>query len=163
MNKTDIIKTLGLTEHREGGYFSRTYCSPLSIETDRTPPTRWLMTSIYYLLTDDRPIGHFHRNKSDILHYFHLGSPITYLIIHPAGELEKVVMGSDLLDGHRPQLLVKSGCWKASILESGDYGLISEAVAPGFEYEDSEIADSETLKSTFPHLWGSIAACVAKY
>ena len=81
--KQSLIQSLNLTPHIEGGYFTRTYQSP--IEND----TRPLMTSIFYMLTSDRPIGHFHKNKSDIMHYFHLGSPMTYLTISPEGILEK--------------------------------------------------------------------------
>ena len=26
-----------------------------------------------YLLNSESPVGHFHRNKSDIVHFFHMG------------------------------------------------------------------------------------------
>ena len=152
MNKEDIIQHLGLVAHQEGGYYVRTYQSPFDIETSRKSSKRALLTSIYYLLTDDRPVGHFHINQSDIIHYFHAGSPITYLIVHPDGRLEKVAMGADLTKGQLPQLIVKGGCWKASHLESGEFGLISEAVAPGFDYSDMELGSKTKLHAMFPHL-----------
>ncbi len=37
------------------------------------------------------------------------------------------------------QLLVKGGCFKATTLVNGDYGLVGEAVGPGFGYEDLTI------------------------
>ncbi len=151
-----IINQLNLTEHKEGGYFSRTYCSASTVVTDRMPAERPLLTSIYYLLTADRPTGHFHLNKSDIIHYFHDGDPITYLIIHPDGKLEKIIMGRDLSQNQHYQITVKGGCWKASTLEQGEYGLISEAVSPGFDYRDMEMGSKEKLQLAFPHLWGTI-------
>lgn len=155
--KEMLIEKLGLQEHIEGGYFARTYQS--SVQNGMRP----LMTSIFYMLTSDRPIGHFHKNKSDIMHYFHLGSPMTYLTISPEGRLEKFVLGSDMSKGHSLQLLVKGGYWKASVLEEGgEFGLLSEAVAPGFDYEDMTIGKAEVLKDLFPGLWNQIAAYIKK-
>ena len=79
MNKMSLIKDLDLKQHIEGGYFARTY------ESDKYIDDHELLTSIYYMLTNDSPVGHFHKNKSDIVHYFHLGSPIKYLTISPDG------------------------------------------------------------------------------
>lgn len=151
MNKQEIIKTLQLEPHpSEGGYFKRTYTS----EIDTTCPagTRKTLSSIYYLLTDDSPIGYLHKNKSDIIHYFHYGSAITYFIIHPDGQLETQVLGNNLSKGQIPQLTVKGDCWKASELVDGEYGLISEAVSPGFEYRDMELASMSTIRDSYPDL-----------
>jgi predicted cupin superfamily sugar epimerase len=63
MNKHDLIKQLSLTEHTEGGYFVENYRSAKTLPTNRQGSDRSLLTSIYYLLTDDRPIDHLHRNQ----------------------------------------------------------------------------------------------------
>ena len=102
------------------------------------------------MLTRESPTGHWHLNQSDILHFFHLGDPVTYYLIHPDGSLETVVMGPDPARGHLLQLPVKGGTWKASHLPNGDYGLISEAVAPGFEYEDMALGDRTELIRRYP-------------
>lgn len=149
MEKHDIIEQLGLEHHPlEGGYFTRTYESDERIANSR----RRLLTSIYYMLTDNNSVGFLHKNRSDIIHYFHSGDPITYVTISESGELEKHVLGMNLYAGQRPQLLVRGGCWKASVLTSGEYGLISEAVSPGFEYCDNELATVEAIGSRFPNL-----------
>ena len=154
MDKNTLIKQLNLVEHIEGGYFARTYQSQLQSNE------RALLTSIYYMLTDDRPIGHFHMNKSDILHYFHLGSPMTYLTISPTGQLDTFTLGSDITKGHVLQQVVPGGYWKASILKQGACGLLSEAVFPGFDYHDMTIAKPDELRSQFPHLWDKISRYV---
>lgn len=154
MDKINLIKQLNLTEHIEGGYFVRTYQSESSFHD------RPLMTSIYYMLTNERPIGHFHKNKSDIMHYFHLGSPMTYLTISPEGHLDSFILGSDYSKGHVLQKLVKGGYWKASILEQGEFGLLSEAVSPGFDYNDMTIATPSALRAEFPDLWDKISRYV---
>ncbi|MCR9192739.1 MAG: cupin domain-containing protein [Gammaproteobacteria bacterium] len=154
MNQAMLIEQLHLEEHIEGGYFSRTYQSPHQTEN------RALMSSIYYMLTENRPIGHFHMNQSDIIHFFHLGAPMTYLTISPDGALETFTLGPDIAAGHVLQKVVKGGYWKASFLETGEFGLLSEAVTPGFEYEEMTLGDTDTLKAQFPNLWDKIAPYV---
>ena len=160
MDKRQLITALSLEPHVEGGYFRRTYQSDLT--AGLAHGERHLLSSIYYLLTDDSPIGHLHRNKSDIIHYFHGGSPLTYLIVHPDGRLERNVLGFDLAQGQQPQLLVRGGCWKATELEGGEFGLLSEAVAPGFDYEDMELATREIVLSQFPQLWDRLAKYIKR-
>jgi len=162
MNKNDLIKQLSLTEHTEGGYFAESYRSTGTISTDRLGSDRSLLTSIYYLLTNDRPIDHLHRNQSDILHYFQAGSAITYLLVSPAGELEKVKLGLNFIEGEVGQLLVPGGYWKAAVLESGEYGLLGESVAPGFDYRDMEIAQADTFEADFPDLWSELSGYIKK-
>jgi len=150
-----LVKSLGLQAHVEGGYFRRTFQADHrdKLQTEYGP--RFSMTSIYYLLTERAPVGHWHRNRSDILHFYHRGDPISYYLIHPDGTLQKVVMGPDPEAGHSLQLAVKGGTWKASHLDpamtlGAGYGLISEAVAPGFEYEDMRLGEREQLLQQFP-------------
>ena len=133
------------------------------------------MTSIYYFLTSDHPIDYFHRNHSDIMHYFNLGLPIRYTVILPDGTLQETLLGPSIRDGHKQQLLVSGGCWKACELlckseSSGigectaaqaggnfcDYGLISEAVAPGFDYSDMKLATAAEMRSAYSKYWEQI-------
>ena len=160
MNKKDLIEQLSLTEHVEGGYFSESYRAAESMETAREGEVRSLMTSIYYLLTDDRPIDHLHQNKSDIMHYFQAGEPITYILVDLDQNLRKVRLGMAIDKGEVPQLLVPAGYWKAAVLESGEYGLLGEAVAPGFDYRDMTIAKADIIRTEMPDLWEELAPYV---
>lgn len=157
MNKYDLIKHLSLTEHTEGGYFVESYRSDIEVPTHRVGSDRSILTSIYYLLTDDRPIDYFHRNESDILHYFQAGSPITYILVSPSGELTKVKLGLNFAQGEVAQLLVPKHYWKAAVLESGEFGLLGESVAPGFDYRDMEIAQANFFQASFPELWPELS------
>ncbi|AFY36640.1 protein of unknown function DUF985 [[Leptolyngbya] sp. PCC 7376] len=160
MNKQDIIKTLNLEPHIEGGYFRETYRDAETIATSRVGGDRSLMTSIYYLLTDDRPLDYFHCNQSPIMHYFHGGSAITYHLITPEGEWQTFKLGMNIVQGEMSQLLVPSGYWKTAILEQGEYGLLGEAVAPGFDYRDMEVAKLEVLNQLFPQHRERLAAYI---
>ncbi len=151
-DKQQLIRQLALEPHVEGGYFRRSYAAPHSVTLDDRGE-RLLMSSIYYLLTEDSPVGHFHCNRSDIIHYWHRGWPLTYYLIDPQGALHTAVLGPDLEAGEQLQLMVPGGWWKASRLECGDYGLLSEAVSPGFDFTDMSLATAESLRTAFPDLW----------
>ena len=151
-NKELIIQRLKLEPHVEGGYFTRTFESSI-----QTSSSKFAMSSIYYLLTNEAPIGYFHQNKSDIIHFFHSGAPIKYFMVNPEGKLNTKILGPDLEQGHQFQLIVKGGDWKASQLMQKDesikdFGLISEAVCPGFEYKDMQLATLETFAKLHPRL-----------
>lgn len=161
MTKDEIITHLGLELHpTEGGYFRRTYESPLNVMSENG--TRKLLTSIYYMLTDDSSVGFLHKNKSDIIHYYHMGVSTTYTIVSPEGELSEVVLGSNLNAGEQLQLLVPGGYWKSSRLNKGEYSVISEAVVPGFEYSDNEVATAEMIKRLFPDLLSRLESFIKK-
>ncbi|WP_327381578.1 cupin domain-containing protein [Streptomyces sp. NBC_01207] len=144
------IDALGLEAHVEGGYFRRTF------QADHRPriPTphgdRYTLTSIHYLLTHWSPIGHWHLNRSDILHFHHHGEPITYHLLHPDGRHSTAVLGPDPGQGQLLTLAVPGGIWKASHLTAGDHALISEAVAPGFDYADMTLGRPDELIARFP-------------
>ena len=150
MDVDELVQALQLEPHVEGGYFRRTFEASHRDKIDEGSGPRFTMTSIYYLLTEQSRIGHWHLNNSDILHFYHLGEPITYYLIYPDGRLETVVLGPDPSQGQVLQLAVEGGVWKASHLASGAYGLISEAVSPGFEYSDMQLGQRDLLLHQFP-------------
>ena len=156
-SKQKIIETLGLAKHKEGGYFVRTYESDMALNYNESE--RISLSSIFYLLTDESPVGYLHKNLSDIIHFYHHGGAIKYIILHPGGRLEETIMGDNLEQGQVLQLVVKGGCWKASQLLEGEYGLISEAVTPGFEYQDHVMADTGVLENLSP----DITECLKNY
>lgn len=150
LSKQDLIDQLQLELHIEGGYFRRTFAADHRPAIPTEQGERLTLSSIFYLLTDDAPIGHWHLNQSDIIHYYHGGAPIDYFLIHPNGNMKKATLGFDLHAGHQLQLVVPGGVWKASHLPDGEYGLISEAVAPGFDFADMTLGKRAELEKAFP-------------
>ena len=150
LTKAEVIQHLGLGGHFEGGYFRETF-RPTHREKLETPRgLRGTMTSIYYMLTDDSPVDHFHTKHSDGIQYHHFGAPLTYHLIHPDGRYEAVVLGPDLAAGQVPSVAVAGGVWKAAELRAGEYGLVSEVVAPGWEMEDMILVTRAELLERFP-------------
>jgi predicted cupin superfamily sugar epimerase len=143
-NAQDVIAALNLEPHIEGGYYRRTFQADDQPMIEIAGGQRYLMSSIYYLLSREAPVGHFHLNRSDILHYYHLGDAIQYSLIFPDGTLKNA--------GQCLQLHVAGGVWKASQLMDGSagFGLISEAVSPGVDFADMEMSSQRKLREQFP-------------
>eukprot|EP00658_Telonema_sp_P-2_P048246 TRINITY_DN3670_c0_g1_i12.p1 TRINITY_DN3670_c0_g1~~TRINITY_DN3670_c0_g1_i12.p1 ORF type:complete len:210 (-),score=34.88 TRINITY_DN3670_c0_g1_i12:540-1169(-) len=97
------------------------------------------MSSILYMLTNDRNIGCWHKNDSDIMHYHHSGDPIRYWLLAEGQDVPQEHM---LGPCHQYQLLVPKTVWKCSQLVpegKGGYGLISEAVTPEWSIKGNKI------------------------
>lgn len=150
LSKEQVKQILQLDGHFEGGYFRQSFKAEHRPNVMTERGERTAMTTIYYMLTDDSPIDHFHTKYSDGIEYYHLGDPITYHLIHPDGRYEKVVVGPDIANGQQLQLAVTGGTFKAAELPSGSYGLVSEAVAPGWEMEDMVLINKQELLEKFP-------------
>ena len=104
------------------------------------------MTSIYYMLT--RESGHqwWALNESDHVHYHHAGGRVTYHLVHADGTYERKTLGRDVANGETPQLVVKGGTYKAAVLDPGaEFGMIGEAVAPGFDFRDFSFVSAKQL------------------
>jgi predicted cupin superfamily sugar epimerase len=147
---------LRLEPNIEGGYYRQTYESNDVVITERGP--RPFLNTIYYLLTKESPIGHLHRNQSDITHFHHHGGPATYVLISPAGAWSEVVLGDDLAAGQVISFTAPGGWWKAShiLARSATNCLISEATSPGFRYDDHEMATPERIAAEHPALLGRL-------
>ena len=154
MDATEIIKLFQLEPlPKEGGFFKLIYRSNCTTEG----ASRVCCSSIYFALTNESPINYFHKLQSDIVHYFIRGCPIKYTVISPAGDRSTTVLGQDLKAGHQHHLIVPSSHWKMAELlpgsEEQDFGLICEAVCPGFEYEDRSMATPEDIQNVRPADW----------
>lgn len=149
---TALEHSLGLEAHLEGGYYRQTYES--GAVTDTAVGPRPYMNSIYYLLSAARPVGHLHRNRSAITHFHHLGGAAVYLLVAPDGTVTEVVLGPDLTAGEVPSFTAPGGWWKTSRIDPAavSHCLISEAVAPGFHFDDHEMATREGFAAEHPHL-----------
>ncbi len=149
MTKDELIAALDLSGHFEGGHFRQTFKSEREpVTTSRGP--RAAMTSIYYMLTDDSPVDAFHTKQSDGIQFHLMGAPLTYHLIHPDGRYERVVLGPDLVAGQVLSLAVDGGTWKSAELTEGEFGLVSEVVAPGWEMEDMIDTTRAELTERFP-------------
>lgn len=150
MNFQELIKTLNLIPHPEGGYYSETYrANEIILNSEKKK--RNLLTTIYYLLKDNDK-SMFHRIKSDEMWFFHQGKPleIVYII---KGEVKTIILGNEIKRGEVPQLLIPANTWfGAKIKDETGYSLVSCIVSPGFDFEDFELAKREDLIKEYSEL-----------
>ena len=148
---------LGLEPHPiEGGYFRETYRSPGSIPSSALPPgyrergDRSFGTAIYYLLTPET-FSEMHRLPTEEVFHVYLGGPVRMLQLFPDGRGREVILGTDILAGHEPQVVVPAGVWQGSCLEPGvDFVLLGATMAPGFDYADYESGRRDELVARYP-------------
>lgn len=154
MNAKEIIESLQLQPHPEGGYYKETYrCNQLMIT--EANKERNISTAIYFLLENENK-SHFHKIKSDELWFFHQGETLEILIIEN-NQLKKIALGNNIAQGETPQAMVPANTWFASrVKNSVGYSLVSCTVAPGFDFLDFEMAKKSTLLAEYPLLKNEI-------
>lgn len=149
VNIQDFISKLHLQPHIEGGYFKETYRSNATT-TNSNGAERNLNTLIYFLL----PYGNyskFHEIASDEIWVYQFGSPLIIHMIHQDGRYEKKILGIEINTGHEPQILIHANTiFGAEVIEAGAFSLSACMVSPGFNFEDFDLKDTESLIDQFP-------------
>jgi uncharacterized protein len=148
------IEHLQLEHHVEGGSFREVYRSPLKIATTNLPQgfngARNFSTSIYFLLEKGQ-FSAFHKIASDELWHFYAGDALSIYEIDHAGEMIIHRLGNDPLKNEHFQCVIKAGNWFASRVDNGgDYALVGCTVSPGFDFDDFELANADTLSARYP-------------
>jgi predicted cupin superfamily sugar epimerase len=155
MVTADQIMTLfNLKPHPEGGYFAETYRSSDTIPEKALPSrykgVRFFGTAIYYLLTPET-FSMMHRLRSDEIFHFYVGDPVEMLQLLPNGIGEVITMGSDIVHGMRPQVVIPRGVWQgARLSKGGRFALLGTTVSPGFEFTDYESGRRDELVKFYP-------------
>lgn len=145
-----LVDELELLPHPEGGFYKETYRSKGSYSPIGFPGIRNYSTSIYFLLTSES-FSSLHRIRQDEVWHFYHGSPLFLHVITPDGQYIKHSVGLDLQSGQTPQLVVEAGCWFGATVQNPDsYSLVGCTVAPGFDFDDFELANREELSASFP-------------
>jgi predicted cupin superfamily sugar epimerase len=125
----EIIATLDLKPHPEGGYFRETF------RDEGTP--RGASTAIYYLLrAGDR--SHWHRVDAAEVWHWYAGDPLE-LAIAGSGVTKTQTLGPNLKAGERPQIVVPKHAWQ-SARPLGRYTLVGCTVAPAFAFDGFDMA-----------------------
>lgn len=138
----DVIATLGLRPHPEGGWYTETWRAPVPDDGGRPASSAIL----YLLAAGER--SHWHRVDADEIWQFAAGDPLE-LRIHPGdggrddhGPPRVVRLGGDVLAGHVPQAVVPAGAWQAA-QPLGSWTLVGCIVAPAFDFGGFELASPD--------------------
>ena len=132
MTPAEIIRTLGMQPHPEGGHYVETYRAPAA------PGERAAVTAIYFLLQAGE-VSHWHRVDAAEVWLWHAGDPLALSVAEDGRDTWIAELGSDLSAGLRPQGVVPPGAWQ-SAWSLGAWTLVSCTVSPGFEFARFELA-----------------------
>ena len=137
MIAAEIIATLGLKRHPEGGWYAETFR-----DNNAAAGGRGHSTAIYFLQeAGDVSAWHRVRDAAEVWHY-HAGAALVLTVCENDGGGNRIsrVLGTDLAAGERPQIVVPAGWWQTA-KSLGDWTLVSCTVAPGFEFAQFELAE----------------------
>ncbi len=154
MKSNDWISRLDLLPHPEGGYFKEIYRAEGIISQPNLPMRynggRSYSTSIYYLLESNN-FSSLHRLNSDE-QWFHIdGSALTIHSILPDGSYTQHHIGKNLDKSESPYAVVPRGCWfGGTVDEKNSFSLVGCIVAPGFDFDDFELAQRGDLLMQYP-------------
>jgi len=141
-----IIDALHLKQHPEGGFYKEMYRSEVTVKDVNGFGNKSAYTSIYYLLSG-KDFSAWHRIKSDETWYFHLGCDVLIYFFDKDKFLRTIQVG---MTSKNLQATIPAHTWfAAKPLSENDFCLVSCAVAPGFEFDDFEIAGRDALLKEF--------------
>ncbi len=137
----------------EGGFFRETYRSRWHVTSEYLPDgvrgSRSIGTAIYYMITPET-FSPLHRLPGTEVFHFYLGDPVVMLQLCPDGSSRTVTLGTDLLNGQRPQVVVRGHVWQGcKLVPGGQWALMGTTMSPGFDYADYEDGDGEQLAAQY--------------
>jgi len=145
----DLVSAYGLAPHPEGGFYRETYRSAEKMTT-RGGASRPVSTGILFLLPEGQR-SRLHRIKSDELWHFHLGGALRLTQISPEGKVEEFIIGPDVKRGHLLQHAVPARHWFGARPEPGSgFCLVGCTVAPGFDFDDFDLASRAAMLARYP-------------
>ena len=129
MTRPDLAAALDLGPHPEGGFYRRTWTSPVVVDTPHGP--RPTATAVLYLLDG---LSRWHRVRSAELWCWHRGSAVE-LRLGGRGDTpsDSTVVR---LAADAPQVEVPAGTWQSARLLGPDPALVTCVVSPGFDFAD---------------------------
>ena len=132
LSAEQIIATLGMQKHPEGGYYVETYRHAAA------DGGRGACTAIFFLLAAGER-SHWHRVDAVEIWHWYRGAPLALHLSDDGICRRTVTLGNDLAAGQTPQAVVPEGAWQAA--ESlGDWTLVGCTVSPAFTFAGFEMA-----------------------
>ncbi len=155
----ELIATLDLRPHPEGGYYREIFRSGAQVTPGDGRGSRAALTTIYFLLPEGTA-SRWHRVSSDEVWHLYEGGPMELLELGPDGhELVRHRLAPVGGDG-APVHTVAAGRWQAARPLAG-YVLVGCTVGPGFDFADFRLlADDPARAAVVRAEWPDLAALI---
>jgi predicted cupin superfamily sugar epimerase len=165
MRAQQLIETLKLQPHPEGGWFREMFRSSAQVSPVDGRPARQALTTIYFLL-EARQHSRWHRVLSDEVWVHVEGVPLALWTCDAALRTAPAHLRLGRVDVHgtRPQHTVPAGQWQAArpiATQADDYTLVSCTVGPGFDFNDFSFMRPDSDEAALlRHHWPELAALI---
>ena len=161
----EIVRLLNLEPNATCGFVRVTFLSKEAVAKGGLPAPfadgRPLGSALYFLVTPEAPVR-LHRIRNDQLYHYYLGDPLELFLLHGDGTPERVVVGPDLRNGQRVQLLIPGNTFHtARLLGNGQWFLGASTEWPGVIPADVEIGNPQELSARYPSVADDIRAIAA--
>ncbi|MBN1826506.1 MAG: cupin domain-containing protein [Candidatus Eisenbacteria bacterium] len=148
---SDWVARLGLAPHPEGGCFRETWRAGETIAADALPKRfggdRSLGSAILFLIGPGER-SHLHRLAADEVWHHYEGADLALHLIHPDRRHEEIRIGPG---AERFQATAPAGVWFGALpVDPESYSLTGCTLAPGFHFEDFEMAGRAPLLAEYP-------------
>jgi len=135
----DWARRLDLSPHPEGGWYRETWRSELTVSQSALPQDytgpRSAGTAILFLLMPGQQSA-WHTLRSTEIWLYHRGSPLLLQFGAEQQSATTHLLGSDIIAGAHPQLIVPPGHWQRARPRDDEPSLVSCVVVPGFDFAD---------------------------
>jgi len=149
----ELIRTLGLAPHPEGGHYREVFRSLHSVTPDDARGRRSALTTIDFLLVAGE-FSAWHRVRSDEVWHLLEGDGLRLWLMPPdLSGIESIELG---MTSGRRRHVVPADWWQAAE-PTGDFAYVGATVGPGFDFADfdfgrDQAALREALARTQPPL-----------
>jgi predicted cupin superfamily sugar epimerase len=161
----ELRSLLKLEPNATCGFVRLTFMSEQPIAAGGLPPPfadgRPLGSALYFMVTPQAPVR-LHRIRNDQLYHYYLGDPLEVFLLHANGATERVIVGPDLRNGHRVQLLIPGNTFHtARLIGRRQWFLGASTEWPGVAPADVEIGDLYQLAGKYPAVTADLRAIAA--
>jgi predicted cupin superfamily sugar epimerase len=142
---TELITTLGLQPHPEGGFYRQIFRSGAQVTPMGERGPRAALTTIYFLLAEGN-FSRWHQVASDEVWHLYEGGPLEILELRAPGQsVLRHRLGRVGNSTEAPVCTISAGMWQAA-RPLGDYAFVGCTVGPGFDFADFRLlADDQVL------------------
>ena len=161
----EVRSLLNLEPNATCGYVRVTYVSKQKIAPGALPAPFAvggpLGSALYFMVTADAPVR-LHRIRNDQLYHYYLGDPLELFLLHADGSTERIIVGPDLRQGHRVQLLIPGNTFHtAHVIGRRRWFLGASTEWPGVVPSDVEIGNVEELAGKYPGVASELRSIAA--
>jgi uncharacterized protein len=133
LSADEIVALLGLVPHPEGGHYAESWRAPAP---DGARPAG---TAIYFLLRAGE-VSHWHRvDATEVWHHYAGAALALEIATDDHGPIARHVLGTDLANDERPQVVVPAHAWQAA-RSLGVWTLVGCTVSPAFDFASFVLA-----------------------